>query len=301
LVVLVTVLTACGGGGGGSSSISYQGATAKAVINDAATATDLSEVAYYGSQVDDIVPSVASLQGGPQGSATATPAPVIQKLAQLVSELPGREEFASTVTGIAAVSFSDPPEECYVSGTATYSGTVNETTGAMKITARFSSCDDGEGYIANGSMTLDMDGDLTSLVVDLNQFSMEFVAEQEKITIDGVVRASVDEVAGTESLSMSLVMRDDLSGEMAKLEDYTVVVTDATYVEISGRVYSSEVGYVDLSTVQTIELNIWGEPVAGIYRIDGDAGTWAEYDFSTALGTFGDTDGPKGTFNLTSD
>jgi hypothetical protein len=303
LVVLVTVLTACGGGGGGGgSSLSYEGLTTHAVISDEQTAADLSEQAFYGSDLDDALP-IYSLQGS--GSSSAVPLPVIQELAGLAFEFPNRVVIPDTAQVMTASSTAT--EGCYNSGgTVSFSGTETETH--IDAKASFSNCDPlGDGTIFNGKFsieaTLDNLGNPSDYSISVGLFSIEWPYQNKKIILDGTMNGS--SVDGTDSLTMNLVLSDTSSGQMIKLENYQLTLKDMSNhyaMSISGKIFGSEHGYFVLSTKQEILLNYYSEePYEGVFRIAGGEGTWAEYDFSTAQGTFGDANGQLGTFNLTSD
>lgn len=299
-VMFVALLAACGGGGGGggSSSLTYDGVSTQATIT-ADNASDLAAMAFYGSELNDMLPAVSSVQGDVVPAASSPN--LVWDLSQMILDLPERIASSSSVNVSTALDLSEGGPECSVSGSVSQTFSMDPSSGDITAKLKFSSCNDGEGYIANGTMSMIMDAQLTSLLVDLDYFSMEFLAENEKITIDGVINVSL--LAASDTLTMNLIARDDTSGEMLKLVNYEVVIMDmGSYEEmtVSGEVYRSDVGFVVLTTEVPIEVNYsTGEPVAGVYLIKGDLGTWAEVDFSlNPNGSYGEGDVVLGYFSI---
>lgn len=297
LLIFVAALTACGGGGGGSSSLVYDGESTPATIT-AENASDLAALAYYGSQLAEPLPLSMSQT---VSSASGSPMPVLQEVVDVVSGLPKKIDLTMLNDNVTRATMSIPAstEQCGFdgnSGTMTVSGTFDMETGAVNAKIAFSNCDSGDGVVMNGSIGVQAAGiddledpDFTDFTVTFNRLSYEFIEDGQEIILDGTAVGSVDNVSSAQIMTLNLVMMETSSGQMAKVEDYTVSVVDNfdyQEVSISGRIYDSSYGYIDITTVEPI-LTDFGNPYQGIYRIDGADGTWATVDFSIEVGPQG--------------
>lgn len=294
LSCLIAALTACGGSSGGSPApVTYDGPVTQAAIVEN-NAADLAALAHTGSELSEVVP-IASLQGGESSNTGSTP--VIQSLAKLALDLPDlltRKPLVNPST--AALVPIGGTEACTVSGTFSVSGNFDDENGNLDAIITFSNCNEGD-VIINGTVDLTATGviptagdpDLTtaSITETFNNLVMTFPADGETITVAGTVVITVD-AAGeypvvTETVNM--VLYNNSTGESVKLENYTVVITETVsnpLMEISGTIYHSSYGYVELITLTPIEISLTIEkPVAGVFRINGANGSYAEVTFNT--------------------
>lgn len=313
LLILSTVLlTACGGGGGGggggSDQITYDGVRTQATIDDE-NAAELAELAYTGSELGEqsmVFSAVETSSGQPAAAST----PLIPKLTNIFLGLPDRLAsgidnplYARTVTSISESS------GCTGGGNVSISGSWDDVAGTLNATINFNSCtENGEtmtGPIDISASGLDSDayGDpvFNNVEISVSFKNMSYSSADENLTISGGATMSIN--SDSVRMSMTMEMRDNRTGLLAKVENYTMNVVDMvnhSEIGISGKVYRSDIGYVELSTTTAIRVDIYGEPYEGVFRIDGANGTWAEVDFSLQVpqGTWGDATGTLGTFSI---
>lgn len=309
LVVFVLVLSACGGGGGGSSAaVNYDGISAQATVTSE-NAADLTALAYYGSELSNPLPLSAVQVTSSIGDAV----PVLTKLVALVSTLPGKIDVDQLIANSSRAAMTMPAftEQCQVSGSMTISGTFDDVTGALNATLSMTSCNSGGGVIMGGTLLLNASGiadientDLTTYTVTFKQLTYDFIDDNDSIVLNGTALSWFDAAQSAQVMQINMVMQEVGTSLQAKLENYTVSVSEVgmeEQVSIAGRIYESTVGYIDVSTLQPIMVNMYGEPYQGVYHIDGAGGTWAEVDFSILSGdqgTYGDDTGELGTFYL---
>lgn len=198
------------------------------------------------------------------------------------------------------------------------SGTRGNVNGSMTLDLSFAACNQGD-IILNGSISMvlstnryDSTGypDLInstqiSTSQNYNNLSMQFQGG-ESLTVDGTVNLDIDQsgLYPLYSMTMGMVMQDNVTGQTAKIENYHLVVTEyPSYDEInivSARVYDFDFGYVDISTPTPLEDS--GNslyPEFGILRLQGAHGSSAVVDFSmTPEGSWDDGQGTSGTFSL---
>ncbi|HKJ05301.1 MAG TPA: hypothetical protein VJ974_06885 [Geopsychrobacteraceae bacterium] len=309
LAATVVLLSACGGGGGGSATVSYDGITAQATVTEE-NAADLAALAYYGSELSDPLPISALQVVSSDGEATS----VLPQLVDMIGALPERitvNQLSDNAT-FAAMAIPAFTEPCEISGNMTISGTFDEFTGALNATLSMASCNSGGGVVMDGTMLLNASGiadignpEFATYSVTFKHLTYDFVADNDSIVLDGTALSWFDNVQSAQIMQINMIMQQVGTSLKAKLEDYTVSVVDVgmeQQVSISGRIYESTVGYIDLSTLQPIMVDIYGEPCQGVYRIEGAGGTWAEVDFSILTGdqgTYGDdSNNMLGTFYL---
>lgn len=308
LAATVVLLSACGGGGGGSATVSYDGVTAQATVTSD-NAADLAELAYYGSQLSDPLP-LASVQASSGGGE---PAPVLPEIFDLISSLPEKidADYLSENVAKAAITMPAFTEPCEISGSMSISGTFDDVTGALNANLSMASCNSGDGVIMDGTLLLgamgiaDIENPVFStFTVTFKHLTYEFVDGNDSILLEGTASSWYDNDQTAQVMQINMIMQQVGTSLQAKLENYTVSVVEMgmeQQVSISGRIYESTVGYIDLSTLQPIMVDMYGEPYQGIYRIEGAGGTWAEVDFSIGTGNqgiLGDATGELGTFSL---
>ncbi len=303
--LFLAVMTACGGGGGGGgyTPITYTGATGPASITNGTDAGDMAAQALFGSDMTSVIPIASATSGSSQAGV---PAPVIPNLLELVENIPGMfGNMVSADGSVAAVPFSMPPEPCTFGGSMSMTGDWNMTTGDMTATMNFSACNEGD-VIMRGALAFTVTGvsedpfgepDITSATMSITfqNLSMEFPLEGETITVAGAL--TMDVAAATST--MNLVMREESTGMMVKIENY--VVAGTSLITISGTVYNSDKGYFTIITdVPLVVDPAGGYPTSGVYRIVCDDFSYAEVDFSaTPNGSWYDSAGVfQGNFSL---
>ncbi len=245
LVILALALTGCGGGGGGGVdgasggvSVDYNGVTSKAVVDDA-NAVDLTDATAAGPQMGFGLQEIGSLRTG-TGRATA-----------------GRH---ATRTALAVVEASraaalqvpiDEPGPCgdgRVTGTANFSDTnfLN-----FDATLHFDNYFDCETTI-DGTISIvsrvQPDG---SMVIDEAFSGLTVEDGVDRIRIGGRLQASGTMDGSSEAMTLNFAVEDLNANQQVWFDDFTLALAhgiDADTADISGRVYHSDHGYVDLST-----------------------------------------------------
>ncbi len=229
LVFALYGLAACGGGGGGGDGAPV---TADASI----TPDNAVDVA---SDVYESVGETASLgdfgTGGLIGSSGSA-SPTLSKSAANIAAKAGLVGALDTGS-LIAIAFGPEETPCAVSGTVTVSGDISnpETLSAGDtITLRFNSCDDGDGQVVNGNLTLTIDmisGDLATeffalgATLDFQAFSVQ--EDSETTTVNGGFSMMVDTTGypvTTASLSSPYLSVTDGS-RTANLSNYSTTVT----------------------------------------------------------------------------
>ncbi len=221
LVAAFAGLAACGGGDGGGatpSSVTYTGKTTPAEIT-AANASSLTLSAYdSGTFASGASPLGVQVQTDSE-TGTADALSVVRIAQKVVQKAKSPTSVSATGT---LVEVAVVPGDC--GGTAVVSA---DDAGAPILSLAFNSfCDVASGITLQGQMTMTFTG---------------------------------SEAAPTAiNFSMSLLIRENATGVVYRLDNYNIVVADITYdsygnvasqtVSYSGRFYSPSEGYVALST-----------------------------------------------------
>ncbi len=265
-------LVACGGGGDGGSSgggLTYSGIETPAVITQE-NAGQLTAEAYNGGDISETLGGAFSAVRVDTGDA-ASPAPRPLVIAALVDQILAQaKEHHFPADGQAAANTAPlDPILGPCGGSAVMSITGNDIS-LISGSMRFNSyCDDD--VVING---------LTSFSIIGEQMTMSFSALDvdslgDDFTISGDV--FIDDITASEqTMVMDMVMQDNISGQMVKMQDYRMtLIEELTYtsVTMSGQFYDSEQGYVDLVTLSDLLVDHNSEwPRAGVIKATGEAG-----------------------------
>lgn len=267
-------LFGCGGGGGGggtapTAEIDITSDNAVAVASDVYNSIgDTASLGDFGS-------------GGLIGSAgTATPT-----LSKTATSLATKAGFDGTLdTGsLIAIAVGPQTSDCAVSGSVTISGDISNPdapSGGDTITLQFNNCDDGDGQVVNGRLTITIDsisGDLTS----------EFFALG--VTLD-FRSFTVQEGGQTSSVLGGFSMMLDTTGYPV-----TVASLSSPYLSVSDGVRTANL--TNYSTTATVDES--SQPpafsVTSSGRIDLPAhGGTVSYSTPEAFTGFGDADPDAG-------
>ena len=161
---------------------------------------------------------------------------------------------------------------------ATYNINVNDTTGDFNGSLSFNGCNiDGIGVSGGVSFSggIDNAGNPTAFNLSFNNLSMNDGVSST--TSSGTMSMIFN--GSTVNAVMSMLLRDNTSGDVNKIENLNVAIQDTGttgVITVSGRFYDPAYGYVVLSTLTPFEIsgnNEW--PSSGLLRADGDNGTWA--------------------------
>jgi len=237
-------LSACGGGGGGGGSIGDGGG----------------ENLQYVGNIDPVVISTSN--------ATSLSTTVFEAIdlsdqisLDLASNIP---QFDNQASMIGAVNSSiNETENCDLGGYITIIGTINDENGTGTLTLTYHDCQYLDTII-NGSLTLRIDmaeltPDMWTPLDSTLTFNQITIIEPDlNITLGGTLRDQFNYADG-ESFTFNIVLKDNKTLQMQKAENLQIllayVLANGAYVpskKINGRLYDSELGYLDIITNQTL-------------------------------------------------
>lgn len=275
----LSLLAACGGGGGGGggnppvvntpdATISSQNAVE--IAADVVTGVlDTGELGAFGG---------SGLIGAGNGAG-----PAMAKASATAA--------SKGVNVILSAPFGPEVSPCLVAGTVSISGNLSSQdtlTPGDTITARFTNCDDGEGEVVNGTLTLDVDtfdGDLLSGFVAIGitmGFQSFSVTENGEITtIRGGLSVLIDTrnypISTFAMSSGSLSVSDGV--ETLVLSNFTTTATadessqpPAFTFESSGRISVPTHGSVTYRVDEPFTGFGDADPDSGVLYIEGDMG-----------------------------
>lgn len=269
-------LTACGGGGGGGGGVttpSYSGVTTQAAI-DASTAEPMVLDAYSGSNLGGSF-SVTTL-------AVTDPAPAGQPLpiGTIIQDTTRSLDWVPQVSTLDAIPSQTGP--CGGS----YAGAVTQTGNIVNGHITYSGyCSEGE--VLNG--TLNFSGsvaDTGEVTISMTTSGLTSTSGGQTDTLSGNVSLNfnVNQPSGPVTLSMNLLLVDGSTGKDYWIRNYQMTTTSGATgatVNISGRFYDFDLGYVDVSTTSDLLLDASGIPQSGSLHFAGSNNTYADL---TALG-----------------
>jgi uncharacterized repeat protein (TIGR01451 family) len=264
LQITLAVLTVLGSGGGGDGGqappqLNYVGNVDPAELTPA-NATRLLAHVISGSALTGEVPT---------GVVSNSPAVYLPTPAQLARQLRGITNFSPPITSEAqhlpvAIAINEQ-ELCYPagssesSGSVTYSGTLNDATGTGTVTITYYDCLNGDLFmdgtvvwqIAEAILTPD-DWYPTDSVFTFQVITMS--SPVFNILLGGTLR----EVIATDvTQTFNVVLKDRNTDRMQKTENLVIVTMpqeSPNYMSetMSGRLYDSIDGYVDMTTLQPL-------------------------------------------------
>lgn len=279
-VVFLMVACSSGGGGGGGTSggITYVGNTDPAVLTATNTARLVGNVVGSFEASDVITVGVAlnspeSTRGGLSQSALANR--LITYFHDTLTRTPLLAEQA-----VAAIAVDDtiPCDE----GSIHVLGTLNED-GTGEVSATYNSCRTGEAMLSGEATLLIVAYDLTYDIPTDATYSftnLTLTIRGESYRMSGSVRDQQSIASNTETLTINMITQDELSDETIKDDNLVIIIVSddildpSSYTEtLSGRVYDSEHGYVDVTTVSDIVFSSINQecPDSGQLRLDGAA------------------------------
>ena len=300
LVALVTAcLSACGGGGGGGGSApgtTYSGVTSQATLGTA-NARTVAVDAYSGVQAGATVGSVGVVTAG-SGSAT-TAAPLVQGVADtLAASIKRLDPKVATGPAATGASVQSTISGTY-GGTLSYTLNVNETDGSFSGTFTYTNFSEVQnGPIISGSVAFS--GVYNQTSGQFSSFNMNFtdfaVTESGKtFTMSGTINWNMYRNGGG-TVTANLFLRNNTTGTVSWVKDYTYTLSSLWTLTITGRYYDPVHGYVDISTPVPLQVSsLSGEPTAGVLLFTGANGTSARITFN-ATGYTVEVDTGTGTF-----
>jgi hypothetical protein len=265
-VLAAILIVGCGGGGGGGGSASlYAGITSQAVLTDNNAETITREAYRAGDMSTSTVGLMALSESGKTTADAPVPLMIVRLLGKAVDTItlqPGgsaRASSAQAANPMAVVTVSDTVYDG-MGGSMSYTLSADDQTGNFSGTINFNSWhgDVGETFsgqtVVSGHIDLGT-GEFTQITFSFNPVTFE--DGSGSFSIYGNVSLSVGASSG--SAMLNLFLRDEFSGETVWIDDYTVMVTrgpdddldgkpDYEDADLSGRIYLSNHGYVDVAT-----------------------------------------------------
>jgi len=257
LLASLLILSSCGGGGGGGDTvaITYSGNTDQAVVTTNNAATLVSNVMGDAAASGGITAS-RGIAGAPSQNVDQ-----VRLAHQLNQHL--RDTMMQTVAAQPAklrtsakidVDETDPCE----SGSIRITGTLNDD-GKGTVTATYNNCRFSDEKL-NGQATIRIDGFNFDFFIITNatySFSaLTLTTSNFSVSLSGSIHSRIFISPNTERLTVNIVTRDNGSSHMTKTENlmivdvYDDVLSPNSFSEtISGRVFDSVHGFVDISTL----------------------------------------------------
>ncbi len=266
-----------GGGGGGSNNITYSGLETPAQItadNANAISANALETRMNPGGFTDIAPFNAA---GRTAQQSYQPFLLnISMAAKSALEVVDYDIFTAQHLPSAVQTHSEIINGA-CGGNASLSLKVDDQTGSFSGSITFNGiCNDGVTLTGPA----DFSGVINPNTSELESFTMSFnyvtgASATESYTMDGQVDIIISgsTVIGT----MDMAIQDNQLGRVCKVEDYQLVVTDwsgQAEIEISGRFYDPDYGYVVLETESTLmydEMNDY--PTSGVVLLTGELGS----------------------------
>ncbi len=242
VALALSLLTGCGGGGGdggaGSDLVSYTGLTSKAVVDDA-NAVDLTDATAAGPQMGFGLQEIGGLRTGARRESAG--------------RLATRAALA-VVEGARSAALQVPIDEPGLCGDGRVTGTANfsETNFFnFDATLRFERYSDCETTI-DGTISIVSRVQPDDTIVVEEAFSGLTVEDGlERIRIGGRLRAVGTMDGSSEAMTLDFAAEDLNASQQVWFDGFTLALdhgVDADQASVSGRVYHSDHGYVDLAT-----------------------------------------------------
>jgi|CXWL01.1.fsa_nt_gi hypothetical protein len=254
-----------GGGGGGDTQggIIYVGNTNPAVITATNASRLVANIVGSGDASGVIAgPAVATASISQGARDSSSQSGLVHRLNTYQHETLTRVRGRPSGSRVSAAAILvDDTVPCDDGGSIRYSGTLNDN-GTGTLTVTYSDCRSGDDTL-NGVATLRIDAfDLTFPVSTDSTFSFSILTLTSPTTnesVSGSLRDQVDIATNAETLTVNMVTRDNISGEMTKAENlivvdvYNSVLSPSSYTEtIGGRIYDSVHGFVDVATIEPL-------------------------------------------------
>ena len=278
MILLGMFLVACGGDGGeGGVSpfvISYTGLTTQATI-DENNAEDLSTGAFIGY----IAGSAVGLESVQSAGQERIGQPLTLRLPQALEEALHRLDITSHLGGavVSAILCESRTLDGDCGGSAYGYVCVDNVSGSFDgYFVFYSYC--SEDVTISGRLDFSGRVDLSTLDFLQLSFSFEnvtFGTGADSLTLAGTI--SYDYTSSPVSATMDMRCRDNSTGKVYWVADYTIYMTEGpgyVDVEISGRYYDPDCGYVEVNTEEPLRVydgDDW--PSDGALVVIGDTGS----------------------------
>ena len=276
ILPFVLFLISCGGGGGGGNegtlAISYTGIMDEAAI-DSTNATALATESYTNGSLGSAMSDIAA---GQTENSEQVYAPRMLKVSNVLKDSLFKVDLTSRSGGIFAGAVYQATDTIAGScgGSASYTISVNDQTGAFSGSFIYSNYCDG-GAVINGSV--DFSGTVDVATEKILTFSFSFNNLSSTLGGDSVTVKGDMSFNMTGSPTMAICVKDNSINLVYWIKDYQLEITEVgncVEIDISGRFYHPDHGYVTLSTVQVLTIcGLEEYPSSGILLITGKTGS----------------------------
>lgn len=256
-VLFSLFLMSCGSDSDSSSSIKYSGIETQATIDDT-NAEDLSRGAYengeFGSTLSEMSPAAmaTALPGSPPISPRLLT--FVQTLETIVNEIVLPVE--SSAPSYRAVQSGKFEIDGSCGGNMSLEASVDDIAGTYTAKIKLDHFCNG-GVTLNGKMSMEgsFDPGGATFFSLFFSFNLTFQSNEESFALKGDL--DIDYEDDQAAMVMNVLM-EDAGGKAFRIDNYTWTVIDyGTYstVDISGRFYHPDHGYVDIVTTEVFVIN----------------------------------------------
>ena len=279
-IIVLILIVSCGGGGGGSSStgLTYSGLTTPVTITDG-NAEAIAASAYNAGSSTTAFSGIAMSLEDPEPLVNEPNRLFLADITMVLEAIVAEIDFESGIETDLSAAIQSESDYIYggCGGSAYYSIQVDDQSGDFTGNLRFEGyCE--EGTTLNGRTTFS--GQIDPNTLELEYFTLSFdtitgTSGSESVTMDGVINIST---SGASIVStMNMLIRDNNVHRVYRIQNYQMALTDYEgYIEIdvSGRFYHPDYGYVDLETTTPFEVYFGDDyPTSGVLAVTGAGGT----------------------------
>ena len=277
-VLFSLFLMSCGSDSDGGSGVSYSGVKTQAAIDDT-NAEELSRGAYengeFGSVLSEIRPgaSLAALSG------TASLSPRLLMFVRTIEDIANEMVLpvappASTYKAVQSGKFED---DGTCGGHVSAEVTVDDSAGTYSAKIIFDNFCEG-GDILDGKLRMNgtFAADGKTFFTLVFSFNLTYQSNDESFALQGSIDIGYE---SDQAVMIMDVLLQDNSGKIYWIENYAWTVIDYgthSTVEISGRFYHPDHGYVDITTTEPFVINADEDrPSSGVMVVTGSNNTKA--------------------------
>jgi len=275
-VALVIGLSGCGGGGGGGgddTSSSYKGNTAQAIVttsNAKALSVDVVNDVQNTTAVGIVAKSIS-------GVSVSAP-----KLVAIANTIKNSIVSIHSKSAAKTVASTEQGTEYGYSGSFSYSGNLNESTGAFSGSISFNQYREmSDTAVISG--TIGFSGVFNQTTEEFTSLSITVTDLQGSMGAESFVMNGSMHLSNTvysRNLSLSIVLLDVANNRTYWLKDFNLALS-GDYMTMSGVYYDYTYGYVVISTVTPLYVSSYsGDPTSGQLLFTGNNGTKARLTFT---------------------
>lgn len=293
--MLTAILFAsCGGGGGGGSVSQYTGITSQAALTD----NNAETIALEAYQAGDLSTSTVGIMSLPESGKTPVNLPAAIAIARLLGNAVDQVSFPTGASAEPSSVKSAKPMTVVTAsdtifdgmgGSMSYTLSVDDQTGNFSGSFHFNSWHEDGTETFTGQAVVSGNFDLVSSEFSQITFSFNPVTFSDgsgSFSIYGRVSLTVGASSG--SALLNLVLRDESTAETVWIDDFTVMTTygpdndfdgepDFEDATVSGRIYLSNHGYVDITTPTALRFYVgYDLPSRGQMVVTGVGGNSAQ-------------------------